>query len=372
MIGRPRPSVADLPAYRPGRSAEAVAAEHQLADAIKLASNENPYPPLASVVRAIGEASDRLNRYADHRATALRERLGQELDLDPAMVSVGCGSVGLLQQLALCYVEAGAEVVYPWVSFEAYPVFTQLAGGREVRTPLVDEAFDLGAVTDAVTDRTRLVLLANPNNPTGTAVPTADVLALADSVGPDVLVVLDEAYREFVTDPAVSDPVPLLAAHPNVVVTRTFSKAHGLAGLRVGYLLAHPDVVATVDKALIPFAVNGLAQVAALAALDGGEELTDRLDLLRTERERVVAALTGDGWWLPPTQANFVWLPAGEASLTLTVGLERRGVAVRPFAGDGVRVSIGTPAENDRFLTAFTQVAIEAGAHRSWRRPRGS
>lgn len=349
-----------------------MAAEHQLADAVKLASNENPYPPLPSVARAIAEASDGLNRYADHRATALRERLGLELGLDPAMVSVGCGSVGLLQQLALCYVEAGSEVVYPWRSFEAYPVFTQLAGGREVTTPLVDEAFDLDAVAAAVTDRTRLVLLANPNNPTGTAVATAEVLALADAVGPDVLVVLDEAYREFVTDPAVSDPVPALADHPNVVVTRTFSKAHGLAGLRVGYLLAHPDVVATVDKALIPFAVNGLAQVAALAALDGGEELEARLERLRAERHRVAAALVGDGWWLPPTQANFVWLPVGEASVALTAGLERRGVAVRPFAGDGVRVSIGTPAENDRFLAAFAEAAVAAGAARTWRRPGGA
>jgi histidinol-phosphate aminotransferase len=369
MTGRPRPNVADLPAYRPGKSAEAVATEHQLADAVKLASNENPYPPLPSVLAAVAAAGSGVNRYADHRATAVRSRLAEVLGLAGEQVAVGCGSVGLLQQLALCYVGPGDEVVYPWISFEAYPVFTQLAGGRAVVTPLRHETFDLDAVEAAVTSRTKLLLLANPNNPTGTAVPTDAVLELAQRVGPQVLVVLDEAYREFVTDQAVSDPVPSLARHPNVVVTRTFSKAHGLAGLRVGYLLGHPDVVATVDKALIPFAVNALAQVAALAALDAGPELAERLALLRAERSRVASALVDRGWWIPPAQANFVWLPVGEASLALTTALERRGVATRPFAGVGVRVSVGEPAENNRFLDAIGPAVDEAEAIGSWRAP---
>lgn len=367
MTGRPRPGIAELPAYRPGKSAEAVATEHQLADAVKLASNENPYPPLPSVLAALASAGPGINRYADHRATAVRERLAAELAVPVGMVGVGCGSVGLLQQLALCYVGPGDEVLYPWPSFEAYPVFTRLAGGVAVTTPLRHEVADLGAVADAVTERTKLVLLANPNNPTGTAVPTGEVLDLARTVGDDVLVVLDEAYREFVTDPAVSDPVPALAEHPNVVVTRTFSKAHGLAGLRIGYLLGHPDVVATVDGALIPFAVNAVAQAAALAALDAGVELAERLALLREERRRVVAAL--EGWWLPDAQANFVWLPAGGASLALAAALERRGVATRPFADVGVRVTVGRPDEDDRFLEAFPAAAAEAGAGATWRRP---
>jgi histidinol-phosphate aminotransferase len=370
--GRPRPSVADLPAYRPGKSAEAVADEQGLADAIKLASNENPYPPVPSVLEAIVTAASGLNRYADHRAMALRARLADVLGVEEAMVAVGCGSVGLLQQLALCYVDAGSEVVYPWRSFEAYPVFTQLAGGRAVTTPLRHEAFDLDAVAAAVTDRTRLVLLANPNNPTGTAVPTAAVEALADAVGPGTLVVLDEAYREFVTDDAVDDPLPRLSQHPNLVVTRTFSKAHGLAGLRVGYLVAHPEVVATVDKALIPFAVNALAQAAALAALDAGDELEGRVALLRTERARVADAIGEAGWWAPDSQANFVWLPVGDAALGLTASLERRGVATRPFSGDGVRVSVGTPEENDRFLAGLPAAVSESGAEACWRRPGGS
>ena len=356
MIGRPRPAVDGLPAYRPGKGAAQAEAEHGIVDAIKLASNETPWGPVPSVVAAIETAAGDVNRYADHRATALRERLADRLGVDTAMVTAGCGSVGLLQQLCLTYVDPGDEVVYPWRSFEVYPVYTRLVGGIAVTLPLVDDRFDLDAVADSVTERTKLVVLATPNNPTGTSVSTVELAAMLDRIDERTVVVIDEAYREF-NDPAFGDPVvDLLPRYDNVMVLRTFSKAQGLAALRVGYGVAHPDVIEAVDKTLFPFAVNGLAQVAALAAIEAEDEIMERVELLRAERNRVVAALRRDGLALPDPQANFVWLPVGERTDDLYLELERRGVVTRPFSGEGIRVTIGTPEENDRFLATLAEV----------------
>jgi len=355
-IGRPRDVVAALPSYRPGKGAAQAEKEHGITEAIKLASNENPLPPLESVQAAITAAAGGLNRYADHRATAVRERLGAWLGVDPVSVGVGCGSVGLLQQFALTYVDPGDEVVYPWRSFEVYPVYTQLAGGVAVTVPLVDHAFDLDAIAAAVTDKTKLVLLATPNNPTGTAVRTSELSAFAEAVPDDVIVVVDEAYREFL-DPSFGDPVyDLVPRFPNVVVTRTFSKAHGLAGLRLGYAVGHPEVIASIDKTLFPFAVNSLAQAAALAVIDADAQIRERVAVILSERRRVIADLEGAGWKVPDQQANFVWLPMGDATDQVYVDLERRGVVTRPFSGEGIRVTIGTASENDRFLSTLAEV----------------
>lgn len=357
-IGRPRPAVDALPAYRPGKAAEQAEAEHGITDAIKLASNENPWPPIAAVQAAVVAAAAGANRYADHRATAVRERLGSWLGVAAEQVTVGCGSVGLLQQLLLTYVDPGDEVVYPWRSFEVYPVYTQLMAGTAVTVPLTaDHAFDLDAVAAAVTDRTKLVFLATPNNPTGTAVSTDDLDTMLARIDPGTIVVIDEAYREFV-DPSFGDPVAdLVPEHPNVFVTRTFSKAHGLAGIRFGYGIGHRDVVASVDKTLAPFAVNAVAQAAALAAIDAMDEIQERVATLLAERARMIEALSGAGWALPDAQANFVYLPLGERTDELYLALERDGVVTRPFAGEGIRVTIGTPEQNDRFLAALARAA---------------
>jgi histidinol-phosphate aminotransferase len=355
-IGRPRPTVQDLPAYRPGKGAAQAEAEHGIVDAIKLASNENPWPPLPSIVEAAAAAIAGSNRYADHRATAVRERLADTLGVAADAVTVGCGSVGLLQQLFLTYVDPGDHVVYPWRSFEAYPVYTQLMGATAVTVDLVDHAFDLDAVAAAVTAATKLVLLATPNNPTGTAVSTEAIGALVEAVDDDVVVVVDEAYREFV-DPAFGDPVvDLVPAYPNVVVTRTLSKAQGLAGIRFGYAIGHPELIADVDKTLVPFAVNAVAQAAALATLDAGDEIAARVAAVLDERTRVVTALQSAGWELPDAQANFVYLPFGAATDDMYLALERRGVVTRPFSGEGIRVTIGSPAENDRFLATLAEI----------------
>ncbi|MEM9034313.1 MAG: histidinol-phosphate transaminase [Actinomycetota bacterium] len=354
MIGRPRPAVSALPAYRPGRSAEMAEREHDITDAIKLASNELPFGPLPSVTAAIAAAAAETHLYADHRAEALRAELATRNGVAADQVMVGAGSVGLLQQLALTYLDPGDRVLFGWPSFEAYPVFAALVGAEVVRVPLVDHTNDLAAHADAIDDRTKLVMIANPNNPTGTAVGLGDVATLLDRVPPDCLVVLDEAYREFVTMESLGDPMPLLAEHPNLIILRTFSKAHGLASLRVGYGFAHPEVVTEIDKTLVPFIVNGVGQAAALASLAARDEMGDRVHQVVLERSRVIARLAELGHEVPDAQANFVWLPNGEEAAPLAERLERAGVVTRGFAGAGVRVTISTPEHNDRFLAALS------------------
>jgi histidinol-phosphate aminotransferase len=349
--------VSALPAYRPGKAAVQAEREHGITNAIKLASNENPYPPAPPVLAAITGAASGVNRYPDHLAVELRAALADWIGVEREQVTVGSGSVGLLRQLCMAYVDPGDEVVYPWLSFEAYPISVTTMGGVPVTTPLVEHAFDLDAVAGAVTERTKLVLLATPNNPTGTAVPVEAVRTLLGRIPDDVVVLVDEAYREF-ADPALGDPVTdLLPRHDNVVVFRTFSKAYGLAGLRSGYAVAHPDLIVELDKLLLPFANHQLALAAALAAIGAADLIRPRIDELISARARMAWTRAGAGWSLPDAQANFVWLPLGERAVDIYAELERRGVVTRPFAGDGIRVTVGTPEENDRFLATLAEVA---------------
>jgi len=347
---RLRATLDALPAYVPGRS---------LPNAIKLASNETPYDPLPHVVERIGQAAGRINRYPDNDATALTEAIADLRGATPDRVVVGCGSVSLCQQLVQVACEPGDEVMFAWRSFEAYPIVTVVGGGTAAPVPLRDAVHDLDAMAAAVTDRTRLILVCNPNNPTGTVVRRAELEEFLRQVPSNVLVALDEAYREFVTDPDSPDGLELLAAHPNLIVLRTFSKAYGLAGLRVGYgIAADPAVAAALRQVQVPFAVTGLAQAAALASLEPEAErqLAARVAEIVRERDRVRAALAADGWATPPAQGNFVWLALGARSREAAATLQERGVLVRPLGDDGVRVTIGAPAENDKFLTALSAV----------------
>lgn len=355
-IGRVRPAVQGLAAYRPGKGAAQAEEEHGITNAIKLASNENPYAPVPAVTEAIKAAMDGVNRYGDHRATELRATLADWLGVNQEQIGVGCGSVGLLQQLCLTYLDPGDEVVYPWLSFEAYPVNVKMMSAVPVTPPLVDHGFDMDAVAAAVTDRTKLVLLATPNNPTGTVINNDQIVALLDSIPNDVVVLVDEAYREF-SDPSLGDPVDLLADHQNLIVSRTFSKAYGLAGLRAGYVIAAPEIVSELDKVLLAFAVNSAAQAGAAAAVAALDQIQVNIDKIKQERTRVVAELTAAGWQLPPAYANFVYLATGGKTDEICLGLEQRGVVVRPFSGDGLRVTIGSVAENDRFLATLAEVA---------------
>ncbi len=357
-IGRPRRVVADLPAYRPGKGAKQAEAEHGIENAIKLASNENPSEPLDAIVQAVCDAARGLNRYADHRAGAVRQALATRLGVDVERVTVGNGSVGLLQQVALTYLDDGDEALYPWRSFEAYPIYTALAGAESVQIPLApDLGFDIDRLIDSVTPRTRVVFLSTPNNPTGVAMTTKEITTLVEAIPGDVMVVVDEAYREFL-DPGFGDPITeVVPRHPNVLVMRTFSKAHALAGLRIGYAVGHPDVITDVDKTLVPFAVNALAQAAALAALEHEDVIAQQVQAILAERARVEVELAADGWELPNHQTNFVYLSLGARADDIAYELEKRGVVIRPFSGEGIRVTIGTPEQNDRFLATLHEVA---------------
>jgi len=348
-----------MPVYRPGKAAEQAEEEHGISDAIKLASNENPWPPVPAVVTAMEVAAAGVNRYCDHLAVDLRTAIGEMVGFDLDHIAVGCGSVGLLQQLCLAYLDPGDDVVYPWRSFEAYPINVQMMAATSTQVPLADHAFDLEAVAAAVTDRTKIVMLATPNNPTGTALTVAAMAAMLAKIPDDVIVLVDEAYREFL-DLSFGDPVELLADHHNVVVSRTFSKAYGLAGVRVGYMVAHPEIVDELNKVLAPFAVNAVAQAGAIAALEARDVYEPLLQGLRDERARVIGALTNAGWALPDTQANFVYLPLGDRTTEIYTAIEQRGVVTRPFAGEGMRVTISTPDENDRFLAVLAEVAAPA------------
>lgn len=352
---RVRSAITSLPSYKPGKAASAIEAEHGITGAIKLSSNENPYPPVPEVVQAMHDACLGVNRYCSYLADDLRTGIADFVGTSQNHIAVGCGSVGLLQQLCLTYLEAGRNAVYPWRSFEAYPIQVTLTGADSIRVPLVDFRFDLQATAEAVTSDTAMVLLATPNNPTGTACSVEQLDEFCKRVPSDVLIMIDEAYREFL-DPSYGDPVDLLENHKNVVVSRTFSKAYGLAGTRVGYLVADPAVIDEVNKAMIPFAVNSIAQAGALAAIKHRDAYEPHLQVLRSERKRVADALAEAGYVTPDSQANFVYLPTEDRTAELCLEMEKRGVVTRPFAGEGLRVSIGTPEENDRFLAVWAEV----------------
>ncbi len=340
-----RPVLDTVPAYKPGKAPVVADGE-----AHKLSSNESPYGPLPSVVEVIAEAAGSVNRYPDNGAEALIGAIAERFAVPAGHVAVGCGSVGVLKQLMEAVGDPGSEVLYAWRSFEAYPPLADLTGATSVRVPLRGETHDLAAMAKAITPRTRLILVCNPNNPTGTVVREQELVEFLDQVPADCLVVLDEAYREYIRDPGVPDGIGLYRDRPNVAVLRTFSKAYGLAGLRVGFVVGHEAVAEAVRKTMLPFTVSSVAQAAAVASLNAENELLERVEAVVKERDRVSAALRADGWTVPDTEANFVWLRLDEHTLPFAQACDAAGIAVRPFAGEGARVSIGTTAANDAFL----------------------
>jgi histidinol-phosphate aminotransferase len=346
LTPRFRPVLDTVPAYKPGKAPVAVKGQA----AHKLSSNESPYGPLPSVLGVLADASGEIHRYPDTTAAALTSALAERFAVPAAHVAVGCGSVGVLKQIMEAVSDPGDEVVYAWRSFEAYPGLADLAHATSVRVPLRDETHDLAALASAITPRTRLVLVCNPNNPTGTVVREPELTEFIDQVPGDCLVVLDEAYREYIRDPRVTDGIELYRDRPNVAVLRTFSKAYGLAGLRVGFLIGHEPVAEAVRKTMLTFTVSSVAQAAAIASLNAEEELLERVENVVKERDRVSGTLREDGWAVPESEANFVWLRLGDRTTEFSQACDAAGIAVRPYAGEGARVSIGTPAANDAFL----------------------
>ncbi|WP_396654391.1 histidinol-phosphate transaminase [Microbacterium sp.] len=344
MLPRIRPEIAALPPYRQGKQAGP--------DAFKLSSNENPFEPLPSVLEAL-QTTTPVNRYPDASAAALRARLGEKYGVEPDAVHVAAGSVSILHQLVLGTSSVGDEVVYAWRSFEAYPSLPLVAGATGVQVPLASGArHDLDAMADGITDRTRVMIVCTPNNPTGPIVTSAEFAAFVDRVPGDVLIILDEAYAEFVTAPDAVDGLAerIFERHPNVVVLRTFSKAYGLAGLRVGYAIGHPRVLDAARTTGIPLSVTSAAERAAIASLDAEPELRERLSVIVERRTRLLDGLRAQGWQVPDSQANFVWLPTGERTEEVAAAFDAADLIVRPFAGDGIRISVGEEESIDRVL----------------------
>jgi histidinol-phosphate aminotransferase len=339
-----RADLESIPLYVPGKA---------LPEALKLSSNEVPYGPLPGVAEAVAETVGQTHRYPDLAVARLREALAERLGVDVDRITTGTGSVALIGHLMQAIADPGCDVVYSWRSFEAYPIAATVAGLRSVQVPNTpDHRHDITAMAKAVGPDTRAVIVCSPNNPTGPAATAAELDELFDAVDPSVLVVIDEAYREFVTDPDAPDAIERYGDRPNAVVFRTFSKAWGLAGLRVGYMVGSPEVARAVRKCVIPFAVNVLAQTAALAALEAEDEMRRRVALVVAERERTLAAVREIVPDVPDSQANFFWLPFGEASAPFAAHCEERGILVRPFE-DGVRVTLGRPEDDDRMIEAI-------------------
>ena len=351
--------LARMPGYQAGvpkgKAPEAIAGE----GIAQLASNESPFPPHPDVVEAIARAAGAMNRYPDPGATLLRQRIAERFDTEPARIAVANGSCEILLAAAVALCEPGDEILYAWPSFSIYPYLPALSGAREIRVPLADgDVHDLEAMLAEVTAATQLVLVCNPNNPTGTCLPAERIAGFLDRLPDHATVILDEAYIEFQQTDDPDSTADLLARFPNLVILRTFSKCYGLAGLRVGYGISTPKFRAAVDAVRQPFSVNAVAQAAAAEAILHGDDVERRVQANLVERIHVEEGLAELGLTTAVTQANFSWVDLGEADEeTVVAGLAERSIFVRPgtpLGGPGhIRVTYGTREENDRFLAAL-------------------
>ncbi len=354
--------LARMPGYQAGVPT-GQAPEQIAAGAIaQLASNESPFPPHPRVVEAIAETAAAMNRYPDPDATLLRRRLAERYETEPGRIAVGNGSCEILLAAADALCEPGAEILFAWPAFSMYPYLAALTGAREIRVPLAaGDVHDLDTMAADVTAATQLLIVCNPNNPTATHIPAAEIATFCERIPPHVTIVLDEAYVEFQTDDDPDATLDLLADFPNLVVLRTFSKCYGLAGLRVGYAIGSAGFRAAVDAVRQPFSVNALAQAAGAEAILHQDDVLRRVESTIVERLRVEEGLGELGLASTETQANFSWIDLGDADEAAVVaGLAERQVAVRPGTPLGapghIRVSYGTTAENERFLGNLSEM----------------
>jgi histidinol-phosphate aminotransferase len=342
--------IQNIPAYKPGKSSVAGWG----GPLYKLSSNENPYPPLPSVLEVIAEAASHIERYPNMAVPELRGKLAERLGVNYEDLAFGSGSVEVAGQLIRAFAGAGDEVIYAWRSFEAYPILVRGAGATPVEVPLTaDHRHDLPAMLKAISPATKVIFICTPNNPTGTAVEHDELRVFLRGVPSNVLVVIDEAYVHFQTDPKAARGLELYREFDNVAVLHTFSKAYGLAGLRLGYAVAREDVRDGLEKVALPFGVTDIAQAAGVKSLEVESELQERIDVLVAERDALETYLATTDWNAPLSQANFVWLPAGAQTDALQEHLMSRGIIGRAFSGDGIRISIGSPEANAELIVAL-------------------
>jgi histidinol-phosphate aminotransferase len=346
-----RKSLDNIAAYRPGKRVSEVRRELGLAEIVKLSSNECPFGPVPAAREAMVKGIPLLNRYPDGAFHLLKTKLAARLKVEPAGLMVGNGSNELLRLLAQCVLEPGDEAVMAAPSFIVYPIVVKLMEGEPVEVPLRDFTHDLEAMAAAVTGRTKLVFVCNPNNPTGTLVGGRALVDFIKGVPERVLVVVDEAYHEYVERDDYRSAVELVGNHPNVVVLRTFSKIYGLAGARVGYGTAHPSIVEAIDKVREPFNVNSLAQLGAYYSLGAEGEIERRRRYNREQKAVLYRALDELGLTYAPSETNFVYFNAGPPAAEAFAALQGQGVVVRAFGdGDFIRPTLGTAEENRRLI----------------------
>lgn len=357
------PALASLPVYQPGRPIEEVARELGLnaADIIKLASNENPLGPSPAALAAMERAIRTLHLYPDGNAFYLKQKLAAKLGLTPANLVLGNGSNEIIEFIGHALLAPGGEVVVSQYCFAVYPIVTSLFGAKLVTVPAKEHGHDIPAMLRAITPNTRVIFVANPNNPTGTLIPNADIERLIREVPANVLIAMDEAYVEFLEKPC--DLLPLIreGRAPNLLLMRTFSKIYGLAGLRLGYGIAAPELISAFEKVRQPFNINALIQAGALAALDDDEHITRTRSNNAEGLRCYESAFRELNLPFVPSAANFILVRVGDGQRVFGE-LQKRGVITRPMGGyqlpEWIRISVGSPAENERCLKALREIVL--------------
>ncbi|SMB92567.1 histidinol phosphate aminotransferase apoenzyme [Thermanaeromonas toyohensis ToBE] len=356
-----REAILEIKPYVPGKPIEEVQRELGIQDVVKLASNENPLGPSPEAVLALREAVEKIHFYPDGTCYYLKEALAAKLGVTPDKLIIGNGTDEILKLLAEAFVNPGEEIVVADPTFSEYEFAAQVMGGRAIKVPCRDFRHDLTAMAEAITSRTRLVFICNPNNPTGTIVEQDELDAFLAKVPTNVLVVIDEAYNEYVTSPAYPDSLAYVrSGRPNVIVLRTFSKIYGLAGLRVGYGISQPEIIHALNRVREPFNVNFLAQVAATAALKDEIHVAKSREINREGKEFLYRELEALGLQFIPTEANFIFVDVGRDSREVFNRLLRKGVIVRTGDIFGyptfLRITIGTPRQNQRLIASLREV----------------
>ncbi|MGD9246748.1 MAG: histidinol-phosphate transaminase [Desulfobacteraceae bacterium] len=354
----------EIAPYTAGKPIAEVEREYGIKNSIKLASNENPLGPSPKAAAAIKAAVGGVHRYPDEPGYELLNRLADHLDVQPGQIIIGNGSDEILGYLARALLQPGDDVIVPWPSFSMYAIVAQSAGARQITVPLNDMGIDLDGILSKVTPDTRMVFICNPNNPTGSIVTRSEVDRFLDALAEDIVVVMDEAYIDFVRETQCADGLSYLEHDKPVVTMRTFSKAYGLAGMRVGYAAMPVAVAQVMNRVRMPFNVNSLAHAAALAALDDSKFLGQTLDLVHRSLDMLYGELDRRNIRYFPTQANFFLIDVGRDAKQVFEALLRQGVIVRCMAGHGypnyIRINIGLPEENRKFLAALDKVLSQS------------
>ncbi len=353
------PHILTLEPYQPGKPMEELERELGVSSSVKLASNENPLGPSPKAMEALHKAIEEVNRYPDGACFALRERLSEKLAVAQRQLIFGCGADEILELLVKTFIGVGDNAVFAWPSFSMYPIVVQGMGGESKMIPLREDlGQDLSAMRDAIDERTKIVFLCNPNNPTGGSVGAAEFDAFLEDLPDSVILVADEAYREFVRRSDFPDSIAWLQRRPGTIVMRTFSKIYGLAGVRIGYGIGDPELIGYLERARHPFNVNRLAEAAALAALDDEAHAERTREINAQGVEMLTRELTAMGIEVAPTDANFILAKAGVEDVYDK--LLREGIIVRPMGGFGlsehIRISIGLPEENERLIKALRRL----------------